>query len=126
VLYRSQGAATLYHRNGIVLSIMGGIVLFVGYALISCLGLYWLKSATDWWTVRFVFGGGLYALGAGIWLVILRMYPLSLAFPIASGALMIGTTLAGYVFLGEDISWLHLLGIVIISLGISILALQGR
>ena len=92
----------------------------------SCIGLYWLKSATDWWTLKFISGAFFYILGAAIWLVILKMYPLSIAFPIASGALMIGTTVVGYFFLKENISWLHLLGIMLISSGISILALQGN
>lgn len=105
---------------------LSGIVIFVGYALISCIGLYWLKSASDWWTVRFILGALLYVLGAGVWIFILRMYPLSIAFPIAAGTLMIGTTLIGYVMLKESISLLHLLGLVFTLLGISILALQVK
>lgn len=98
----------------------------MGYALISVIGLYWLKSASAVWTVRFISGAFFYVLGAGLWLVILRMYPLSIAFPVASGALMIGTTMVGYLLLKENISWIHLFGIAMISSGISILALQGK
>ena len=103
-----------------------GITIFFVYALISCVGLYWLKSAANLWTLKFISGAFLYILGAAVWLVILRMYPLSIAFPIASGVLMIGTTVVGYVLLKENISWMHLMGLVLISSGISILALQGK
>lgn len=103
-----------------------GIAIFVSYALMSCIGLYLLKSATNWWTFKFISGAFFYILGAAVWLVILKIYPLSIAFPIASGVLMIGTTVVGYVFLKENISWLHLLGLMLISSGISVLALQGK
>lgn len=105
--------------------IIGGAIFLV-YALISCTGLYWLKSAENLWTIRFISGAIFYVVGAGIWLVILKIYPLSLAFPIASGILVIGTTLVGYFLLRENITWLHMLGLVLISSGISVLVYQAN
>ena len=83
-----------------------------------------MKSASLWSTPVFFAGALLYILGAAIWLAILRMYPLSIAFPVASGALMIGTTLISIFFLKEQVSTQHLLGIVFIMTGIGILALN--
>lgn len=86
-----------------------------------------MKSALSWSTLVFFAGVLLYVLGAAIWLAILRLYPLSVAFPVASGALMIGTTLIGIFFLKEQVSAQHLAGIVFIMMGIGILAVNmGR
>ena len=64
----------------------------------------------------------LYGLGAALWLIILRLYPLSVAFPVASGALMIGTTLVAFFLLKESVSVTHMLGIILIGIGIAMLA----
>lgn len=98
------------------LSVFG--VFFV-YALTSCAGLYLLKAAESLVSLKFVAGGALYVSGAAIWIVILRLFPLSVAFPLASGMLMIGTTLSGYFLLGEELSPVQFLGVVLILIGIT-------
>lgn len=108
------------------MNLIFGILLFIGYAFISCIGLYLLKSAADWCSIKFLVGAILYIVGAGIWLFILRLYPLSIAFPIASGAIMIGTTATGYMLLKENITLFHFLGISLTFVGISILATQVK
>jgi len=89
------------------------------------MGLYLLKVAPAWLTLKFFSGAVLYVLGAGIWLVILRTYPLSTAFPIAAGALMVGTTAIGYLFLNEQVSWANVAGVAAIFIGITFLAWGG-
>lgn len=101
-----------------------GALLFGVYVVVSCSGLYLIKAAPSWLTPAFVFGGFLYGCGAITWLFILRIFPLSIAFPIASGALMVGTSLVGFFLLRESISWQHMLGIAFIMLGISLLAFK--
>ncbi len=81
-----------------------------------------MKAAASWSSAKFMVGLLLYGLGAIAWLIILRLYPLSVAFPVASGALMIGTTLAAVTFLKEPVSMVHILGIILIGIGIVILA----
>ncbi|WP_319587618.1 hypothetical protein [uncultured Desulfobulbus sp.] len=104
-------------------AISGGLLFFV-YVPVSCFGLYLLKTALSLTSPCFITGAALYGFGAVIWLLILKVYPLSIAFPIASGALMIGTTLIGFFILNESISWQHLLGIGLIILGIGLLAMK--
>lgn len=99
------------------------ILICIFYAVLSCSGLYLLKSTVEWWSMRFLFGVILYATGAFVWLLILKMYPLSFAFPIATGVLMVGTTLIGIMLLDEKISLFHMLGMVFIIFGISCLLL---
>lgn len=94
------------------------VLLFTVYVSISCGGLYLMKSAPQWLSTQFAFGSFFYALGAVLWLIILRTYPLSLAFPIAAGALMVGTTLLGVFLLREEVTVNQIAGVSLIFLGI--------
>lgn len=101
-------------------------LLFVGLMVVyvagSCLGLYLMKAAPDWRTGTFVMGVGLYGTGAFLWLVILRNFPLSFAFPIAAGSLIIATILTGRVFLKEAVTASQLIGAALIISGIFLTA----
>ena len=94
------------------------------YISSSCLGLYFLKAAEGWKTPLFATGLLLYGSGAVLWLFILRLLPLSFAFPVASGCLMIGTLLSGAILLGESVSAGHIVGSCMIIGGITIIALN--
>ena len=83
-----------------------------------------LKAAQSWTSPSFLIGGILYGLGAFIWLVILRTFPLSIAFPIASGVLMMGTSATGFFILKESFSLQNAVGIFLIFAGISLLAVN--
>jgi len=96
--------------------------LFVIYVITSCYGLYLIKAAESWKTTAFAIGFALYGAGAVIWMVILRLMPLSFAFPIAAGSLVIGTMLTGVFFLSEKVTGSHLAGAFMIIIGISIIA----
>lgn len=98
------------------------VALFVVYVATSCLGLYLIKIADTWKTTSFVGGFALYGLGALIWIAILRMAPLSYAFPIAAGLMLIGTVMTGILFLGETVSLQHIAGTFLILVGIVIIA----
>jgi multidrug transporter EmrE-like cation transporter len=96
--------------------------LFVIYVFTSCFGLYLIKAAEGWKAPSFIIGFVLYAAGAVIWMAILRLMPLSLAFPIAAGSLMIGTTLIGVFFLSENVTFWHIAGTLMIIIGIVLIA----
>lgn len=95
-----------------------GILLFATYTTVSCSGLYLMKASESLISVRFVIGGTLYAAGAAMWIVILRIFPLSMAFPVAAGSLIVTTTLTGYFLLSERISLSQLVGIGLVLVGI--------
>lgn len=99
--------------------------LLVIYALTSCLGLYLIKVAEAVKSQTFLLGLILYVVGAAIWMIILRLLPLSLAFPIAAGVLVIGTMLTGAVFLSENVTAWQIAGAVMIMAGITLMAM-GR
>jgi multidrug transporter EmrE-like cation transporter len=96
--------------------------LLVVYVAASCAGLYLIKAATEWRSPTFFSGFFLYALGAALWMVILRLMPLSLAFPIAAGSLVLGTMLTGAFLLNETVSPIHIVGAVLILAGITLIA----
>jgi len=96
--------------------------LFLIYTITSCSGLYLIKAAENWKTLVFVIGFVLYGAGAAIWMAILRITPLSFAFPIAAGALMIGTLLTGAIFLSENVTTWHIAGSFMIAIGIALIA----
>jgi len=98
--------------------------LFVIYISTSCFGLYLIKAAAGWKTPAFVIGFVLYGAGAVIWMAILRLMPLSFAFPIAAGSLMIGTMLTGAFFLNETIPAWHIAGAFMIITGIILIAIN--
>lgn len=96
--------------------------LLVVYVAASCTGLYLIKAAPEWRSPTFFSGFFLYALGAALWMVILRLMPLSLAFPIAAGSLVLGTMLTGAFLLNETVSPIHIVGAVLILAGITLIA----
>jgi len=98
--------------------------LFVIYIITSCFGLYLIKAAEGWKTPTFAIGFVLYGIGAVLWMVILRLMPLSFAFPIAAGSLVIGTMLTGMFFLSETITAWHIAGAFMIITGIVLIAIN--
>lgn len=95
---------------------------FLTYVVTSCYGLYLIKAAESWRTFSFILGGLVYCIGAAMWVVILRLMPLSFAFPIAAGSLVVGTMMVGGLALRETISAWHMAGAAMIVIGISIIA----
>jgi multidrug transporter EmrE-like cation transporter len=106
------------------LKVLYAALLFLVYTTISCSGLYLLKAAATVLSVKFFIGGLLYCAGAAMWLVILRLYPLSAAFPIAAGMLILGTTASGYLMLSERISLVQVVGIVFVTTGIVLISIR--
>jgi multidrug transporter EmrE-like cation transporter len=82
-----------------------------------------MKAAEFIKSKGFLTGLLLYVSGALIWMVILRLMPLSLAFPIAAGVLVIGTMLTGVLLLGEIVTTWQLAGSVMIMIGIALMGI---
>ena len=107
------------------MQIISGPLLLLGYAAISASGLYLIKVSGFALSLRFFCGLSLYLLGFLIWLAILRIYPLSFAFPLAAGSLVVATCLFGVFFLNESIGLLGLVGIFLIVAGITLVSYRG-
>ena len=65
------------------------------YVFISLLGPFQLKAAELGFNFQYLTGMSLYIVSSLLWLVILRWFPLLIAFPLAAGSIIVGTQLAG-------------------------------
>ena len=94
------------------------VFVFALYAALSTYGLYKIKAAPEILHPGFLVGFSAYAAGFLVWLYILRTTPLSLAFPVAAGTLILCTSLVGVLVLSERAHPLKLAGIALIVVGI--------
>lgn len=97
------------------------VLVLASYVFLSVGGLYWMKRADHILSLAFFGGGVLYVAGFGVWLAMLRTYPLSLVFPMAAGALIVGTQVVGWWLLGEELSTHRFVGVGLILTGLAIL-----
>ncbi|MBN9506207.1 MAG: hypothetical protein J0I69_09280 [Altererythrobacter sp.] len=85
-----------------------------------------IKGAPSLVSSKWMVGVGLYVVGFVIWLgMILRIMPLSQAFPIAAGSLVVGTQVAGWLVLKERLTLPHLAGAVLIMAGVALISLTA-
>jgi multidrug transporter EmrE-like cation transporter len=102
------------------------LALLMAYVLVSAIGLHLLKtSAGTVLSLSCVSGLGCYGAGFALWYVMLTKLPLSTAFPLAAGALIVGTQLVGHALLGEVLGPRHLLGVLLIVIGIAVVFPRG-
>lgn len=99
--------------------------LFALYLATSSFGLYKMKSAGTILAVEFAAGFVFYALGFLWWVVLLMRLPLSVAFPLAAGGLIVITQVTGHAFLHEPLSGMHLTGVAMILAGILLVFIRA-
>lgn len=107
------------------MSIFARVLVFFIYFVASAAGLIFMKTAPSYFNLKFVFGLCLYFSGALVWLYILRIFPLSIAFPIASGGLVVASTLLAVLILGENVNFWQVGGIISIIFGICLIGIKG-
>ena len=101
------------------------IVVITIYVILNLTGLT-LISAQQILSINWLTGIFLYGLGFIIWiLLILRSMPLSIAFPLAAGSLIIGTQIFGWYFLNEKISAGQFGGVFMILVGLCLIYANG-
>jgi multidrug transporter EmrE-like cation transporter len=98
------------------------VFVLMVYVVTSVAGLTAIKSSI-FGSVGFFCGLALYGLGFAIWYWLLTVLPLSKAFPVAAGCLIIGTQVAAKYALNESMTALHLAGVLIIILGVTLVFL---
>lgn len=62
-----------------------------------------------------------YVISVAVWIVVLSRVPVSVAYPMLSIGYVVNAILAYYLF-GETLTWLKILGITIIIIGVIVLA----
>lgn len=102
-------------------TMIANIGLFILYVCASAYGLFRLKTANGVVGPDFILGFAAYGAGFLIWYYVLTRMPLSTAFPIAAGSLIVATQIVGYRFLSEPLALSHLAGIALILAGIGVI-----
>lgn len=102
------------------------LLILLLYFPVTLSGQLFMKSASSLMSLTFVAGGVLYCLGAALWLYVLRLFPISFAFPLAAGILIVGTQFMGYFFFQEKLDTSHFFAIGVIILGLCLLAFSGQ
>jgi len=103
---------------------LGKLTFFSLYLTVSLFGLYQIKVAQTGWRFDYLIGVSAYAVGFLLWLRIVKLLPLSSAFPIAAGALILGTQLIGLVFLRESFDRWKVAGVALLLAGLVALAIS--
>jgi multidrug transporter EmrE-like cation transporter len=101
-------------------------LITVLYAAISAYGLYLIKDAPTLISLRALAGGLLYGGGFCIWIAMLRFFPLSIAFPIAAGSLILATHLIARFYLAETVLVSQTIGIGLIVAGIFLVSMKAQ
>jgi multidrug transporter EmrE-like cation transporter len=97
------------------------------YVVVSVAGMALLKGAETTISLKSGVGFTLYLAGFLMWTgVILRIMPLSQAFPIAAGSLMLGTQLVGWLIFKERIGLWQLAGVALILSGVAIISMTAQ
>jgi multidrug transporter EmrE-like cation transporter len=104
---------------------ISNIALFALYVVVSAFGLYKLKSADGPLSADFGIGFASYGLGFLVWYYVLTRLPLSFAFPVAAGSLIVATQFVGHSFLGERIDLIQAGGIALILAGIVLIHIRA-
>jgi multidrug transporter EmrE-like cation transporter len=99
----------------------GGFLLLIPYTALGLLGIFQLKTSPPGLNAGFVLGFAAYAGSFLLWVRILKLLPVSVAFPTAAGVIMIGTQLVGLFLLGEQLTLGKGLGLALILGGIVLL-----
>ena len=97
---------------------IANIGLLVVFVALNAFGLFKLKASNGEIGVDFAIGFLSYGAGFLIWYAILTRLPLSIAFPVAAGSLIVATQLVGRYFLGEHLNAVNFGGVALIAVGI--------
>ncbi len=111
-----------------MLAMMTNVGLLLAYVLTSTAGLLLMKrgmAGAGYLSGAFGAGLGFYLAGFVLWMLMIQRLPLSTAFPVSAGALIVATQIAGVVWLGEKMQGLHIAGSVLILAGLGVIYLAG-
>ena len=97
-------------------------LVFAVYISVSLLGLFQLKSAEVGVNFQYLAGMLLYIASFFLWMVVIRWYPLSIAFPLAAGTIIVGTQVLGALLLSERFDVVSFVAVSFILVGLILLA----
>ena len=113
-----------------------GLILFVSHSFFTVAGLLFLKTSVgelerlsiaglaDILTLKFLLGLSFYVTAFILSLVILHKFPLGVSVSIMMPLSLVAATFIGYIFLNENISVQHIVGLFLILSGIFIISMK--
>lgn len=102
------------------------VLLVVVQVFLSIGGMYKIKTASGILETDFMLGFGCYAASFIVWVFLLRIYPVSIVFPLAIGVNLVATQILGIYILGEKYGWVQLLAVGLIVLGVILLSVAEK
>jgi multidrug transporter EmrE-like cation transporter len=99
--------------------------LLAAYVLAATFGLSRMKAAPAALSAEFVLGAACYALSFVLWIVILTRMPLSIAFPLVTGLVIVATQVSAALWLHEPVSLWKTTGVVLIIAGVGLLSVKA-
>jgi multidrug transporter EmrE-like cation transporter len=102
-----------------------GRALLAAYVITATFGLYRMKAAPAVVSLEFAAGATAYALSFLLWILILLRMPLSVAFPLVTGLVIVATQLCGALWLNEPMTWWKAAAVVLIISGIGLLSVKA-
>jgi EamA-like transporter family. len=116
-----------------------GIILILVYAIISAFGMVLLRIGSVQSTLSVVQGNFnmsislvlivgfiLYVVTFFLWLIILQKFNITFVSPIAYGIAFIMICIISYFLLGEMISGIQYLGVILIIIGVLIMSITNK
>lgn len=97
------------------------LLLIVAQVLLSLGGLYKIKTSSEIVSTEFMIGFAFYGISFLLWVYIIRMYALSIAFPIATSLSIVLSQLVGFYLLNESLGWGQIAAVLAICCGIFML-----
>lgn len=105
-----------------IYGVLGGLL----QVMFSLCGLYKIKSAVEIVSLDMIVGIGSYGVSFGLWLWLLRTYPVSIIFPLILSVNLIATEVFGVCVLHETWSNWHGIALVFILTGIIALSVATQ
>ena len=102
------------------------ILLVVVQVLLSVGGMYKIKTAAGLIEMDFMVGFTCYAASFVIWVVLLRLYPVSIVFPLAVAVNLVATQILGIYILGEKYGYVQLAAVGLIVSGVVLLSIASK
>lgn len=100
-------------------------MMLVVYTILSTFGLFKIKESGLAIGFDFALGFSFYLAGFALWMYMLKLFDLSVAFPMAAGALIVATQFVSYAFLHEAFSLVKAGGSVLIIVGIVLIHMKA-
>jgi multidrug transporter EmrE-like cation transporter len=100
------------------------LILLAIYTAMSTFGLFKIKESGFAMNVGLSIGVVFYLAGFVLWMYILKLFDLSVAFPMAAGALIVATQAVGYTMLHEPYTLSKISGSLLIIVGIALIHLE--